>query len=444
MSVHNRVIWSEGLFLQPQHFQQQDRYFEQYIETRCEPLTSYAWGFTEIEFERDFLKIGKIGMRRLVGVFPDGTPFRMPDDDPLPPPIDISADARDQRLFLAVPLRRAGELEAARNPGMDELVRQEIREFQVANAADTAGDPAMLEVGGLRTRLLLEREATEAYASIPLAHIVECRSDQQVVLDELFIPTILRLRAANRLATVTTELLGLFHQRGEALGGRVAATSRGAASELADFLMLQTINRYEPMLAHFVETGVIHPEAFFQFCVAAAGELATFTTTSKRTPKFPGYRHDRLKETFEPVIISLRESMSKVMTQVAIPIPLEPRKFGISVAIVPDKTLLSSAVFILAARADGPAEYVRQRFPTQVKIAPAEKIGDLVRQGLPGVPVVPVPVTPRQIPFHAGYAYFELDQTHELWEQLKNSGGVAIYVPGDFPGLTMEFWAIRG
>jgi type VI secretion system protein ImpJ len=444
MSVHNRVIWSEGLFLQPQHFQQQDRYFEQYIETRCEPLTSYAWGFTEIEFERDFLKIGKIGMRRLVGVFPDGTPFRMPDDDPLPPPIDISADARDQRLFLAVPLRRAGELEAARNPGMDELVRQEIREFQVANAAETAGDPAMLEVGGLRTRLLLEREATEAYASIPLAHIVECRSDQQVVLDELFIPTILRLRAANRLATVTTELLGLFHQRGEALGGRVAATSRGAASELADFLMLQTINRYEPMLAHFVETGVVHPEAFFQFCVAAAGELATFTTTSKRTPKFPGYRHDRLKETFEPVIISLRESMSKVMTQVAIPIPLEPRKFGISVAIVPDKTLLSSAVFILAARADGPAEYVRQRFPTQVKIAPAEKIGDLVRQGLPGVPVVPVPVTPRQIPFHAGYAYFELDQTHELWEQLKNSGGVAIYVPGDFPGLTMEFWAIRG
>jgi type VI secretion system protein ImpJ len=444
MSGHNRVIWSEGLFLQPQHFQQQDRYFEQYIETRVRSLVSYAWGFTEIEIERDFLKIGKIGFRRLVGVFPDGTPFRMPDDDPLPPPMDVAADARDQRLFLALPLRRAGELESARGPVTDELVRQEIREFQAASAAVTPGEPATLEVAALRSRLLLEREATEAYACIPLVHIVECRADQQVVLDEQFIPTILQLRAAARLATVTTELLGLFHQRGEALGSRVAATSRGAASELADFLMLQTINRYQPLLTHFADTGVIHPEAFFQFCVAAAGELSTFTTISKRPPKFPGYRHDRLKETFEPVIISLRESMSKVMTQVAIPIPLEPRKFGISVAIVPDKTLFSSAVFILAARADGPAEYVRQRFPTQVKIAPAEKIGDLVRQGLPGVPVVPVPVTPRQIPYHAGYAYFELDQTHELWDQLKNSGGVAIYVPGDFPGLAMEFWAIRG
>jgi type VI secretion system protein ImpJ len=444
MSAHNRVIWSEGLFLQPQHFQQQDRYFERYIEARCQPLTPYSWGFTDVEFERDFLKIGKVGLRRLAGVFPDGTPFRMPDDEPLPPPIDIGADLRDERIHLALPLRRAGELESARTPAADDLVRQEVRELQIGNVAASSGEPATLEVAALRTRLLPQREVTEAYACIPLARVVECRADQQVVLDDTFIPTILQLRAATRLATLATELLGLFHQRGEALGGRVAATSRGAASELADFLMLQAINRYEPVLSHFADTGVVHPEAFYRFCVAAAGELTTFTTTSKRTPKFPMYRHDHLRETFDPVIASLRESMSKVLTQNAIPIPLEPRKFGISVAIVPDRSLFSTAVFILAARADGPAETLRQRFPAQVKIAPAERIGDLVRQGLPGVPVVAMPVAPRQIPYHAGYAYFELDQSHELWEQLKGSGGVAIYVSGDFPGLAMEFWAIRG
>ncbi len=337
-----------------------------------------------------------------------------------------------------------GELEVSRSPGSEELLRSDIREFQAPNATANGGDPATLEVAALRTRLLLDSASTEAYALVPLAHVVECRADQQVVLDENFIPTVLQVRAASRLATVTAELLGLFHQRGEALGGRVAATGRGAASELADFLMLQAINRYQPVLAHFVDTGVLHPEQFYQFCVAAAGELATFTTTSKRPPRFPGYRHDRLKESFEPVIISLRESMSKVMTQNAISIPLEKRKFGISLAIVPDRSLFGSAVFVLAARADGPAENVRSRFPTQVKVAPAERISDLVRQGLPGVPVVPIPVAPRQIPFHAGYAYFELDQTHELWTQLKDSGGVAIYVSGDFPGLAMELWAIRG
>ena len=143
-------------------------------------LAPYSWGFTEVEFERDFLKIGKIGLRRLAGVFPDGTPFRMPEDDPLPPPLDVGADLRDERIHLALPLRRAGELEAARTPAADDLARQDIREIQISNVVASTGDPVTLEVSALRTRLLAQREVTEAYACIPLTRVVECRADQQV------------------------------------------------------------------------------------------------------------------------------------------------------------------------------------------------------------------------------------------------------------------------
>jgi type VI secretion system protein ImpJ len=79
-----------------------------------------------------------------------------------------------------------------------------------------------------------------------------------------------------------------------------------------------------------------------------------------------------------------------------------------------------------------------------LKLGPVEKIRDLVNLALPGVPVQPMPVAPRQIPFHAGFVYFELDQSNELWGQLKSSGGIAMHLAGDFPGLAMEFWAIRG
>jgi len=443
MSAHSRVIWSEGLFLQPQHFQQQERYVERFVETRCRSLVPHAWGFTEIEFERDLLAIGKVAMRRVAGVFPDGTPFQLPDDDPLPAPIDIGTDVRNQILYLAVPLRRAGESEAARDATVDDLARHDIRQVPASDSTATDSDPAMLEVGALRTRLLLAKDVTEAYACVPLAHVIECRADRQVVLDDQFIPTALHVRAAGRLAAFTSELLGLLHQRGEALAGRVAATGRGGAAEIADFLMLQAINRYEPLVAHHADAGDLHPESLFRICVSAAGEFATFTTTSKRPPKVTAYRHDRLRESFDPVIMSLRESLSKVLTQVAISIPIEPKKFGISVAIVTDRSLYGSAVFVLAARADLPSEELRRRFPAQLKIGPVERITDLVRLQLPGVPVLPLPVAPRHIPYHAGYAYFELDQTDQLWDQLKTSGGVAMHVAGEFPGLAMEFWAIR-
>jgi type VI secretion system protein ImpJ len=443
MSAHNKVVWSEGLFLQPQHFQQQDRYFERFVEGRCQALIPHSWGFTEIELERDLLSIGKFALRRAAGVFPDGTPFRMPDDDPLPAPVDVGAQVRDQIVYLAVPVRRADATDVERAASADGLVRHEVREWEARDATSTSGNAALLEVGALRTRLLFASDVTQAYACIPLAHLIECRSDKQVVLEEAFIPTVLHARAATRLATFMKELVGLLHQRGEALGGRVAATDRGGSAEIAQFLMLQAINRYEPLVAHFADSGGPHPEELFRVCVSAAGELATFTAASKRAPGLAPYRHDRLRESFEPVIAALRASLGTVLEQSAIPIPIEAKKFGISVATVADRTLFSTAVFVLAARADLPAEELRRRFPAQVKIGPVEQIRDLVMAALPGVPVHPVPVAPRQIPFHAGFVYFEVDQSNELWSQLTASGGVAMHVAGDFPGLTLEFWAIR-
>jgi type VI secretion system protein ImpJ len=173
------------------------------------------------------------------------------------------------------------------------------------------------------------------------------------------------------------------------------------------------------------------------------GELSTFTTGAKRPPRLDTYQHNRLRESFEPVIAALRASLSAVLEQAAIPIPIEAKKFGIHVAAVADRTLYSTAVFVLAARADLAAEELRQRFPAQIKIGPVEKIRDLVNLQLPGVPLHPAPVAPRQIPYHAGFVYFELDQSHELWNQLKSSGGIAFHVGGEFPALAMELWAIR-
>jgi type VI secretion system protein ImpJ len=444
MSANNRVVWSEGLFLQPQHFQQQDRYLERYVESRCQALIPHSWGFTEIEIERDYLKIGKFGLRRAVGVYPDGTPVRMPDDDPLPDPIDIASSARDQLIHLAVPLRRSDSLDVDRTGNGDELARHALKQWEARDATSASGNPALLEVSGVRSRFLLASEVTQAYACLPLAHLVECRPDKQVVLDEGFMPTVLYARASARLSTFITELLGLLHQRGEALGGRVAATGRGGSAEIADFLLLQAVNRFEPLIAHYAETAAVHPEELFRVFVSAAGELATFTTPSKRPPALPGYRHERLRESFEPVMAALRGSLSAVLEQRAIPIPIQAKKYGISVATVTDRSLFTTAVFVLAARADMPAEELRQRFPSQLKIGPVEKIRELVNLQLKGVPVHPMPVAPRQIPFHAGFVYFELDQSHELWGQLQSSGGVAFHLPEIFPGLGLEFWAIRG
>ncbi len=326
----------------------------------------------------------------------------------------------------------------------EKLFRYRVRETEVRDASGSVDEVVPLEVGGMSSRLLPQSQPMEGLTQIPLARIVECRADRRVMLDEAFMATAQRCEAVPRLVTFLTELLGLLHQRGEALASRVALTDRGGAAEIADFLLLQVVNRYQPVIAHLSEAPLLHPEDLYRTIVAMAGELATFTAPGKRPPMFPPYRHETLRESFEPVIVALRSSLSAVMEQTATPIPLQLRKFGVWVAVVPDLTLLDTAAFVLAAKADMKSEDLRRQLPAQSKIGPVEKIRDLVNLQLPGIAVNPMPVAPRQIPYNAGYLYFEFDRNSPMWRTLKTSGGIAFHFGNEFAGLDLQLWAIRG
>jgi type VI secretion system protein ImpJ len=444
LTINNKVVWSEGLFLRPQHFQQLDRHVERYVELRTSALRSNGWGFSELEFERDLLVTGKLALRRARGVFPDGTPFCMPDDDPLPPAMEVLSSVRDSTVFLALPLRRAGALEISRGGTTGDVTRLQLQELEVRDNGGLTDEPALLEVAGLNARLLLQDEPLDEYSCIPLARILECKADRQVMLDDRFIPTVMRAGAAVQLASFMREVDGLLHQRGEAIGGRVTAGGRGATAEVADYLMLQAINRFEPVATHLAQSGNVHPEDLFCFAASLAGELATYTLPAKRPNPLEPYRHHDLRATFEPLFGSVRSVLGAVLEQAAVPIPLEVKRFGIRVGVVRDRSLLESGVLVLAAKADLPAEEFKRMFVAQVKTGPVERIADLVNLGLPGIALHAMPTPPRQVPYHSGFQYFEVEQTGELWRQLRTSGGIAIHAAGEFPGLQIELWAIRG
>ncbi|WP_368718190.1 type VI secretion system baseplate subunit TssK [Paraburkholderia sp. BR10954] len=444
MTQSNKVIWSEGLFLRPQHMQQQERYFERYVELRAGNLRPHAWGFHELELESDLLAIGKLGIKRARGVFPDGTPFAMPGDDPLPSPLDIDPNWRDQIVHLTLPLRSPNQADSAwPDTGGDQLFRYRVRETEVHDASGSMDGVTALEVAGMSTRLLPESQPMEGLMRIPLARVVECRADRRVMLDEGFMPTAQSSEAAARLVTFMSELLGLLHQRGEALAGRVAETDRGGAAEIADFLMLQVINRYQPLVAHLAQAPLLHPEALYRLLLELAGELATFTAPGKRARAFPPYRHELLRESFEPVIAALRFALSAVLEQSAVAIALQQRKYGVWVGMVPDVTLFDTATFVLAAKADLKSEDMRRQLPAQSKIGPVEKIRDLVNLQLPGIGVSPMAVAPRQLPYTSGFLYFECDRNSPMWRLLKTSGGIAMHFGSGFAGLDLQLWAVR-
>jgi type VI secretion system protein ImpJ len=446
MTWHNKVLWTEGMFLQPQHFQQQDRHSTRQLEGRIAALQPWPWGFAALQIDDAALLQGRVMLASARGVLPDGLAFAIPGDDPAPIAFDVPADARDALVVLALPLSRAGvpesDVEAGEGGAMPPRWRAATVDAADVHSASLREAP--LQVGRLNLRLLLESEANEGYTALGVVRVIERRADGRVVLDSTYVPPMLHVPSHAVLDSHLREVHGMLHQRGEALAARLAQPGRAGTGEIADFLLLQAINRFQPLFAHAQRLPLLHPERLYELCLGLAGELSTFRE-QRRPIAYPEYRHDDLAGCFRVVMTDLRQSLSMVLEQNAIPIDLQERKHGIRVAIVSDLELLRNAAFVLAVNAQMPGEALRMRFPTQVKIGPAERIRDLVNLQLPGVTLRALPVAPRQIPYHAGFTYFELEtRGNELWKQLETSGGLAMHIAGDFPGLALEFWAIRG
>jgi len=445
MATDNRVVWSEGMFLRPQHFQQADRNTERLVRGMTEGLRAHGWGLLDLQVNRELLANGRFALTQARGVMPDGTPFSIPEDADHPPPLDLPESNRNQEIFLALPARQPGGIEVAEGADSETVARYRPQEVEVVDSVGMAQTVTPLSVARPRLRLVTEGMERAGLICLGVARVIEVRADRRVVLDDRYIPSVMDCAVAPALAAFRDEAQGLVHSRCEALAQRLGGGASGArgVGDIADFMMLACLNRASTLLAYLSQASRLHPEEFYRDLLRLTGELATFAAPGRRPPAFPVYRHEDIRGSLTPVMAELRKYLSAVLEQTAVPIPLQLRKYGIRVGVIADRSLLGNAQFVLAVRAEMPAEQLRRAFPAQVKIGPVERIRELVNVALPGIVVRPLPVAPRQLPYIAGTTYFDLERNNPMWKALATSGGVAIHLAGDFPGIQMDLWAIR-
>jgi len=440
--LQNKIVWSEGMFLQPQHFQQQDHYVESLIGQRSHMFSPWSWGITEFKLDESLLGLGKIAVEICRGILPDGTTFDIPARDSAPLPLDIPSGTRNCVVYLAIPHYRTGVPEVAGSESEIGNFRYRAETVEIDDQ-NTGGISVPVRLAKLALRLILETEDRKGFSCLGLLRIAESRSDHQIVLDEEYIPTALILKASHKLSSLVQETQGLLHYRGDRLSQRVTEAGTGGVSEITDFLLLQLVNKYELLFQHFQQHPQKHPQLFYEILLQLIGEFSTFTQIQRRPKLESEYCHHDLEASFSPLIFELRRSLSIVLEESAVSIQLENQATGLWVASIFDRYLLKKSLFVLAVQANMPDENIRREFPVQTKIAPLEEVRNLVNRALPGIPLQALPVAPRQIPYHANCVYFVLNHTHELWQKLEKSAGVAFHVSGEFSSVRLELWAVK-
>jgi len=444
MSSYDKVVWSEGMLLRPQHLQQYDRFLDQQFRIRTQMLNPLGWGLRQLQIDGQLLQQGAFALTMADGIFPDGTVFSV-NSGAQRLLMEVQPGTQNRLVYLALPVVLLGADETAPMEDENSLTRWVSATQDIQDCNLGSSKTVNISTAQPRLKLMQEGELTADYTGIAVARIKESFADGRIELDEQYIPPCLTLAVSQRLTYFLKETLNLLSHRAEAIASRLAAGSgRRGSTDIADFMLLQMVNRYQSGLRHLDQLQHLHPESLYQQLVMLHGELSTFTAESKRPQPEPPYDHRNLSDCFNRLMGEVRQSLSLVFEQTAIALPLQERRFGVRVAPIQDRALLDQAQFYLVVKSEWSPERVRTSLPGSVKAGGVEQLRELVNLQLPGISLVPQPVAPRQVPYAAGGCYFLLEKTPEHWAQLKKSGGIAFHFSGDIPGLELELWAVKG
>lgn len=438
-----RVLWKEGLFLKPQHFQKQDylwsdAWFQLYLQQG-----PYAYGLSDFEYTKTLLAKGDFSVSHLAGVMPDGTVFNFEGTSSLG--VHIPKGVKNEWIVLALPKKRATGIRVAKNR-VDAVDEPFVIQTEMVSD-ELIGEQERIEIEVLEPNFSLKvvknPSSLNGFDVLPLIKIMEVRENQEMLIDESFIPPVLSIRKSTILRGYVEEISGYLTARRIKLLDRISGVNQHGVSGATELLLLQLINRYEPLLQHYQRQTDMHPEKIYTLFLQLAGELRTFTSEDRGYTHAPAYEHTHLAKTFDKLLKDLRDAFNYVFDEPAVLLPFESYKYNLHLASFSDKLNLDYQRLVLAVKADMPVEQLRNLFPTHVKIGPTELIRDLVNLQVPGIAVSLLPVAPRQIPYHSGYLYFELDNHCEMWLKLRESPGLALHLGGNFPNIDMKLWAIR-
>jgi type VI secretion system protein ImpJ len=366
-----------------------------------EPSSAVAsglgWGFEQLDMDDTALDAGRVVLRSAAGVFSNGKSFSHP--------------GHSEPLVLELPpVLGAVTISLV---GVDDVVGSTVPSLQLS--PDVTGGQGLVVS---RVRRRDEKGPWEP--------------------DKEFMPPFRRVQASRSLLQLLHEMIVHVEARCRDLAARLS--NRTKFAEIADVLMLHDLNQAFVELRHLQALSDLHPERLFLALARLAAASSTYSD-SRSASGLPTYNHAEPGPPFRGLARMLTNQFSAVLSSSAVALPIERRKFGIHVVVLGKASKSGYDRYVLQVLAALPAETLRSRFPSQIKIGPVDRIRDLVNLQLPGIILKPLPVAPRELPYHAGAAYFGLDEAgSDLWGSVLVAGTLAVHVAGDFPDLDMTLW----
>ena len=434
-----KVVWSEGMYIGPHHFQMQSRYFEDVIRFAASSQWFEPYGFTALELDHEALRNDTVVLLHARGLFPDGLPFNMPDSDALPAPRSITElfppTLQSATLLLGVPFRksRGGNCTTGNQPCPD---TRYFAHTHVVPDENSGGDDRPVQIARKAMRLLLDTERSDGLETLPLARIVRDGAGH-FVYDAEFVPAVLRIQASRRLMLFVGRLVEILSEKSAAIGFHRPGTLEFTPAEIAKVWLLHAVNSATASLRHLLTAKQAHPEELFLELSRLAGALCTFKLGS-HPRALPEYDHRSSSACFDALDRHIREHLEITVPSNCLTIPLASSDGSFYDGNISDSRCLGRSRWVLAVRSPVGDADLMTKAPRLIKICSSRFVRELVKRALPGLSLTHLPVPPAAISGGVDKQYFTISRSGPPWEHMVQTRSIGVYIPAEIPSPEVE------
>ncbi len=445
MESRKPLFWHQGLFLQPHHFQLQDQYVQSLLLPYQKFIEPYLWGVAQVSVSSAALGNRSFELVKGEFLFPDGAHVSVPDNGIIEPrSFEEDWIEGDKPLMAYLGLKKwdaSGE-NVTVLPDLQGIGQIPTR-FVTKTDPDEVGDlyqpGPKAQVKSLRFVLRVfwetEKDQLGDYLLIPIAQIE--RQGEELKLSERYVPPSLNMNSAENLLLLVKEIRDQLASRARQLEEyktqKGVHTAEFGTRDMVYVLALRSLNRYVPLLYHYLESPQVHPWLVFGLLRQLIGELSSFSDQvnvlgdgADGTPLLRVYDHQDLGGCFF--------SAQSLITQLIDAITSGPEYV---IRLVYDGTYFAAELppaifegrnrFFLVLETEAAPAGLLKSIESVVKLGARESLPILIARALPGVGMEHLTAPPQELPRRSHSLYFQIDHHSDQWSPVENGRNIALY-----------------
>ncbi len=462
MDASKILYWSQGVFLQPQHFQLRDFAAQRRVAALQRTALKHFWGVRRIDVNEAALAAQSFEIRAGEFYFDDGALAAIPETaQPLARSFADVWTESEKPLDVYLALHRFNPwgrnvTETATPEEASQAATRWVTGKDPEEIPDFHADGPTAQIKRLAHALKLffgpEQDLMSDYHVIRVARLT--RDGEKTSLSPGHIPPCPDVGASRTLVNIIQEIRDLTSARCRVLEqykSPNSAHSAGMDMRYMIYLMaLMTLNRHLPALIHFKTADCLHPYEVYGELTRFIGELSTFSFSLNAsgeardgTVVLPPYDHNNLGPCFQAARKLCGELLEGIILGPEYLLALN-RKEGFFAADPPEGVFKADHAYWLILKSAASLKDLAGSVNQRVKLSASPSISTLIALAVPGAGLEYSEDPPSGMPRDAAAVYFKIDRNCPQWLEIEKTRAISMYWPEAPEDLVAEIAVMRG